>query len=124
MVKNCTTIEQSKKLLKLGLNPETADVVISYDKDRSGIWDVNLRESLEEENINDGEDFLSWSLSALLNVLPRMLHGNCIQIVTSAALWHVGYYSEHVERSADLLDAIFNMVVWLLENNYIKTEKV
>lgn len=58
----CTTIEQSKKLLELGLKPETADCVH---------FSVNGKEYLTiiDELEFDEEDIPAWSLHRLLCML-------------------------------------------------------
>lgn len=59
-----TSIEQSKKLLELGIDPNTADIFYA-DGERLAVWnnkEVNL----------DNEDIPCWSLAALLNILPSI----------------------------------------------------
>ena len=67
MVRGYTTIEQSKKLLSLGLDPNTADMF------------YHLGESLVPNVIYGcNEDFkcylLAWSLTALLELMPIGSH--------------------------------------------------
>ena len=58
----CTTIEQSKKLLELGLKPETADCVH---------FSVNGKEYLTiiDEPKFDEDDIPAWSLHRLMEIL-------------------------------------------------------
>ena len=68
----CTTIEQSKKLLELGLNPESADMLYTF-----GNLDI-VRVRLTKEHWKQfiGVDIIpSWSISAILEILPtRIVH--------------------------------------------------
>lgn len=68
-----TTIEQSKHLLDLGLDPKTADMSFSeeyFGKDKDGndewCWRLNACKFVDIEGI-----IPAWSLSALLEVMPR-----------------------------------------------------
>lgn len=66
----CTTIEQSKRLLELGLKPETADMEIEIFKgDNSisgyvskGYWDTEISESLVKL-------IPAWSLHRLIELM-------------------------------------------------------
>ena len=65
MTKICTDIEQSKKLIELGIDVNTADMFwLTTDKSRLHI----LVEDLEKYSRWDCMP--AWSLSALLNLLP------------------------------------------------------
>ena len=52
-------------------------------------------------------------------LMPKILNHQTLCIDTSAALWHIGYPTINVERGENFIDVVYNMVVWLLENNYI-----
>lgn len=62
MNKICTSIEQGKKLVELGIDISTADMFWA-DGERPAIWN-NKDISLEELDIP------AWSLSALLEIIP------------------------------------------------------
>lgn len=133
---NYTSIEQSKKLLELGLSPETADM---YWK-RSSV--LNSKEKWIPRIINnlpilfDDDDIIPcWSLDALLEVMPKSLEdkANYYEITVYYSKpeceWYLGYITINMRRTFEvfhnisLIEAAFNMVVYLLENGYIKTEK-
>ena len=62
----CTTVEQSKKLLELGLKPETADMAWAYvTKDGLTQWVMTLNTPKNEPNI----DIPAWSLHRLIEIL-------------------------------------------------------
>ena len=67
----CTTIEQSKKLLELGLKPETADMIHNYDN-RSNFyseweWRI-LPYKWHAESLVDDEHIPAWSLHRLIEL--------------------------------------------------------
>ena len=123
---NYTSIEQSKKLLELGLNPETADM-----------WWTPLNWQLTEYYVEVKQDGIGtpknplpcWSLGALLGMMPCIPnctilfaildgeYGICITPLDS------GLALNEIEANTPF-EVIYNMVVWLLENGYIKTEKI
>lgn len=114
--KICTDMEQAERLIKLGLDTNTADM---YCWENNGQWFVS---PLAEGGFNVGSnnDKLCWSLSALLELMPR-----------KAAIYKDGqrYTCEILAVGGDggiyqnPLDAAFGTVVWLIEHEYIKTDK-
>lgn len=126
---NYTSIEQSKKLLELGLNPESADMY--YEDDIS----VEIGHPWHEQHIP------CWSVGALMKLLPseistgdewhnkyqidiRKYDRTFYQIAFGndrglSGSWHDRISTKECDN---LLDACFNMICWLLENGYIKKE--
>lgn len=113
----CTSYEQSKSLLELGLDPNTADmkydprwdipVIISeYD------YDSHLNYNPEYENT----DIPAWSLSALLGLMP---YYELIRTDSSYEL-SVGRLNALISEGNEThIDLAVDMVIWLLENGYI-----
>lgn len=122
MNKICTSIEQSKKLIELGVDVNTADMCyIDGDDKNCQVKDGTL----------DDEDIYAWSLTALSNfILPYIMddNGNNYKINISmdgldrwVAFYKSGDLSIHIcEESEDLIDVIFEMVCWLKKEEYIK----
>ena len=119
---NYTSIEQSKHLLELGLKPETADM-----------YYVQLSEGLDEytallkrPQCNYEDDIQCWSIGALLKLIPnyglRKMGGRLLISFYSAP--RITPTPNHViDDCVNELDAVYQMVCWLLQNNYyIKTE--
>lgn len=109
--KICTSIEQSKKLLSLGLDPNTADMF------------YNLGESQIPNAIyGSNDDFkcyiLAWSLTALLELMPI---GSHIEKKNSGYACYV-VYTKPLEASTPI-EAAFEMVCLLIEKEYIKVNK-
>ena len=75
--KICTSLEQSKKLLELGIDRNTADMYHHYDED-FGQFDLpqiidDGEGSFNTHHILFPKDIPAWSLTALLEVLPDEL---------------------------------------------------
>ena len=106
-----TTIEQSRKLLELGLDPKSADFAwVGED----GCFVKSYSYEVEDTETP------AWSLEALIDAIPpgtafistgRL--GYCVSFC-SGALVH--YQSTSYSKS--LLNQMFELVVWLLENGY------
>ena len=126
-----TSIEQSEKLVELGLNQETADMSY-YD----GIpqlttysWNKRHIEFLNEDCINV---LPCWSLGQLIESLPRFIKFKKGQDIVECRLqiypdvignWNVDYSAFEVDfvpidfQDKNLLDAVFYMVCYLLETS-------
>lgn len=128
MNKICTSLEQSKKLIELGVDINTADMrygyIAPYDfSDRmydGGYDEVPYPKDFLKKNPNfseneyDGE-LPAWSLSALLELIPERIPGTKLVIK-----WDGSYYIEGRDCLFDTaIDAAFEMVVWLKENGKI-----
>lgn len=119
------TIEQSKKLLELGLNPKTADMCYST----FGVEAYPLHLILK----NKEKLVPCWSLGALMELMPKICEdendGGCYPVLCkgfNTDMWHCVYRSTIyiTDWYKSSIDAAFEMMVWLLENGYIKTEKI
>ena len=122
--KICTDIPQSKKLLELGVDINTADMLWTYDfvvNDINGLNVISANFKPEENDIP------AWSLSALLGIVPNgekndenyvdtESHSD-FYICTYRNCWDGCIHSEYSEEN--LIDAVFGMVRWLLENKKI-----
>lgn len=122
---NYTTIEQSEKLVELGLNPDTADMYYFCDPTPAGnvmhptliIVEKHLHSRLPEY---DKGDIPCWSLSALLGIIPN--YQLQTQDKSVGILFCCRKELKIIEGNTPL-EAAYNMVVWLLENGYINKEK-
>lgn len=137
-MKICTSIEQSRELMELGLDPKTADMLwINYCDDD---YDYRLG-VINNPNEELNEDIPAWSLSALLERLPlyvmSQFGGYHLNIERKEGAWKCGYcfyessiggdiyfaYS-FVEDSfpaiekPDLMDAVYEMMM-----NYLRFAK-
>lgn len=120
----CTSIEQSKKLLELGIDVNTSDMYWSLvNKNHPPIIGNYCAEY-------GGMQLPAWSLNALMELMPLINEYNVeyrpiIERYKDDG-WACKYYNEETRSTDDVyirrygrtpLDAAFDMVVWLKENN-------
>lgn len=125
MTKICTTIEQSQILNELGLDVNTADMY--YDVNSYGI------QGKPEVAVGKvwSKDIPAWSLSALLNLMPKLYDeddlndGGCQPNLCKGwdnNLWHCLYRADMMYCTKwydEPIDAVFEMICWLLKNKKI-----
>ncbi|MBO7733173.1 MAG: hypothetical protein J6S67_11485 [Methanobrevibacter sp.] len=129
MTKICTSLEQSKKLIELGINMITADM----------FWANDILVATSYITNNDNETLIpaykdaipAWSLSALLGLMPKLYEfendpddGGCQPNLCKGwdnNQWHIVYRSSiYITKwYDDPIDAAFEMVCWLKENEKI-----
>ena len=130
-----TTIEQSDKLVALGLDPQTCDM--SYWMDNNKEFQIKIGKDVAIANnlfsFRNGYTKPCWSLVALLNLIPNF------ELITHDVNGAAGSYRENyidtgfhqTEYRTSLVDGAFEMVVYLLESEqkygkdgYIKTRQI
>lgn len=111
-----TTIPQSKRLIELGLDRKTADLHYDGEGDVVGKGRcLALHKPYKDSHIP------AWSLDALLKVIPcpyqmtRERDGT-VQFMLLTVMRHDTYETE--------LEAVYTMVVWLLENDLLDPIKL
>ena len=132
MNKICTSIEQSNKLIELGLDVNTADM----------FWDLLDGDEPDEKipnccwdrfDITINEFVPAWSLSALLELNPFQIIENNNRFTfyqvkglnKQGETYRFGYKTNNnsflFETSwhNDVIDATFEIICWLKENNKI-----
>ena len=112
----CTSIEQSKKLLELGIDITTADMW----------WNIGIGGYSGPSCVSVSDvDIPAWSLSALLELIPESINdytNNFSQLeITKKSISYV--YADGRLRigylKSNLLDAAFEIVCWLLTNKLL-----
>ena len=106
--KICTSIEQSKKLIELGIDVNTADMFWTYDftiNDINGINVISNKFKPEENDIS------AWSLSALLKQMPS---GKLLLQDLKTAKYKLIGYNKDTDFYNDPIDAVVDMMIWLL----------
>lgn len=132
MTKICTDLEQSKRLIELGIDINTADM----------FWDMAEPEKRRTPTVGlisdyyDMEDWAipAWSLSALLELIPPHLgeFNEGIDFGFGKSMngkWYSAHYLQYFQNGDvdsvktvtgdTAVDAAFEMVVWLKENGKI-----
>jgi len=119
-----TTIEQSKELVRLGLDPKTSDMSYSeeyFGKDKDGndewCWRLNACKFVDVEGI-----IPAWSLSALLEVMPKECEPD-IQKSPISGVYFAHWFADGkpyiTDDHGNAVAAAYEMVCWLLRNNLI-----
>lgn len=107
-----TTIEQSRKLLELGLDPKSADF--------AWVGEDGCFVKSSSYEVEDTET-PAWSLEALIDALPS---GKAF-IFTGRLGYRVSFFAggrafyQSTSYSKSLLNQMFELVVWMLENGYM-----
>ena len=139
--KICTSIKQSKKLIELGISTDTADMYWwTYGK-------RYYREAMDDGDFNKESDIPAWSLTALSKLIKSEIYGETIygdtitykvdfrkyKLTDDVDLYQIAYgnikFDEdghdsfkdmiNTGQKEDPVDAAFQMVCWLKENNKI-----
>ena len=120
-----TTIEQSKHLLGLGLDSNSADM---FWMDTNS---VSPCLKLIDDGIYNHRNYLirfpnsslpAWSLSALLEVMPKRFDTKCVKLQRGllSDKWFCEYENMKYFAMGSSIDAVYEMVCWLLEQGLIK----
>ena len=119
-----TTISQSRKLIELGLNPETADMV--WVRYAAGGYRLEVLHRELFERIME-TDIPAWSLSALLEVIPNNDYWDIYLYQAQEGKWQSEWNDCEISKGeskcfiADTpIAAAYEMVCWLLEQGLIK----
>ena len=118
MYKICTSIEQSKKLIELGIDANTADMYWWYSGKRYYV------ESMDDNDFNKESDIPTWSLTALFDILPKQFDEYVKTLYWFNGEYHCSYENENWESkywtSADnLVDACVEMILKLHERKLL-----
>lgn len=142
----CTTIEQSKRLLELGLKPQTSDCyyyAIQYFDDvcyeNTGKMAIGLRINTDNEGhfdyllesfgLDDMDCFIpAWSLHRLMEMLPESVwfNGSCHALeISYVTLCYIDYDNKSVAGNfadfngiSSIYDAIINCIEWLIKDGH------
>ena len=115
-----TTIEESKQLIEAGLDVDTADM--HYIKCIRDTDIVYIPELLYDDPLSE-IDYPCWSLAALIDLIPEGIHWYLDE--NGLTIAEVDYYKDGKEVYVfrELYRNPVDAIVWLLKNNYIKSNK-
>jgi len=132
MTKICTSIEQSKKLIELGLDVNTADMLWQQIYDENHMLSDYRLELIPYRFYSYTASIPAWSLSALLELMPPIAYNYPIMARLADLSMESKYFLQYVDLNVSgeckshhtgfcstPLDAAFEMIIWLLENNYL-----
>ena len=137
--KICTSVTQSVKLVEVGIAVDTADMYYCFD-DNIGKH-TEYAQVIPKSELKPKEHFTlfpkdipAWSLSALIDMLPDTIESGFWSLYTlyvcKTGVCYSAYYAESMQSLhrvglyngyfgenpdiKDLVDATFEMVVWLI----------
>ena len=129
-----TTIEQSKKLIELGLDEKSADMYYFLNPTPAGniyilnpiLLDIGVKKIPEYEK----GDIPAWSANALLELIPDMITvddiGCSLELSRNWVSYegYDGYDSSYmiqpmIFEKKPFLELLFDTVIWLLEHGHI-----
>lgn len=131
MIQIATTNEQSKKLLDLGLNPETADLK------RIKYTDYIMSIDYNDSQCDDSDYDIAWSLSKLISLIPKRCCIDYEDIFQEKKSYRVYLTIEgnsvfyrnnefypllQFIYSLDLFDNLIYCIKYLVENNLFNKE--
>ena len=144
---NYTNIDQSNRLLELGLSLDTADMSWRYDVEEKRYYiSIAAYKDYKIPKWSDGKLIPCWSVGQLFELTPDYIKvgENYYHIKVTRGAWPSNnwkiWYSATVpsegkhrtvmasdiinpQEGKTITEAIYNMVVCLLENNYINKKR-
>ena len=128
MNKICTSIEQSKKLIELGVDVNTADMyyeeVCNLSKAIIGNYILHNQcmEDKDYKKLSNPVLSPAWSLTALLDVLPKNLDiGRPVLATNYKGYYWVSYFDEYMKEKFtskiynNPIDACYELILKLYE---------
>ena len=125
-----TSIEQSKRLVELGLDISTADMYweeeINITKIVVGNYSLHMQCMQDKDYKKHSNPVISpaWSLTALLELMPELDGRNPeLNRIINTNKWWMLYHSTaslsliRTKECDNPLDSAFEMICWLLKNN-------
>lgn len=117
-MKDKLTIEQSQRLIELGVDPSRA----------------SKREIVHDPNPKKEYTATIFTFIDILSLLPKEIEApdywgevdTCsLGITTNNDVWEVSYYGvDNVFRKApELIDALYSLLVWAIENDYLNLKE-
>lgn len=132
MNKICTSIEQSKKLIELRINVNTADM---YYPNRTDIqYQCALPIGMKHGNSLLAQEIPAWSLAALLDILPMhiIINGSMYKFsmvkgfnkngksyAIKYNIFNTTFYLHLTNFYNDSIDTCVEMIAWLKESKRI-----
>lgn len=118
-MKSYTDLEQSKKLLELGIDANTADMEYMFHRNDGKI--VAPSPFIKDGFENTGEDRVfdftpCWSLEALISLLPKRY---CLETLDNGTYVCYNFLSQYEKFGKTPIDAVYSMIVFLKEEKII-----
>lgn len=109
----CANLKQSKRLLELGLKPETADMYIFDDEVYIGKPNV--------------DDIPAWSLHRLIEMSPTVITHDDYSLILGINATCVYYADDEYAETfkafeGNLYDCVVKCIEWLIKEGYFNKE--
>lgn len=121
-----TNKEQSRKLLELGLDPNTADMANLTRAGKNYQVSLQFYEDIFLGDVLAADEDLSWSHSALSSLLPNGkddigVKGWGVVATNDDFICSLFVHGEHNAAHGNTpFEAVYNQVLWLLEHGHIQ----
>lgn len=125
MNNNYTTIEQSKKLLELGLQPDTADMIYKFYHSCGNDAYPSI---IEAGTYVKKEDVPCWTAEALMKAMPAVVNEGKYECFIKSCRTKQGFilecsnnngYIAFGVHSESMTNGLVTMMTWLLENKHM-----
>lgn len=120
----CTNKSQSSRLLEAGVRPETADMYLDEFE-----LPVAFEYRRIEGHVSQDMAFPAWSLSKMIEMLPATISQRnrpylSLGITKDHEYWFIqyaelGYDCKHEVMRENVLDAVVNMIEWLIKEGHL-----
>ena len=115
------SIEQMNRLKELGVDVKPKGTCLMYTSDSSDSYYLKYGES------NCEDDVVAFSLQDVIELLPYTFNNNYLRIYRSICMYYFIYENmssenDILEKGRNPLDASYNMLLWVIENDYLKTK--
>ena len=122
-----TSIEQSKKLIELGLDRKMSDMCYPKEAFSTCYDEPRCCRSLV------GLALSAWSLDALLKLMPKAIgEGATVYTFSLLPTWDKTWYAvyetadynvAHSVEEKEPLNAVYKMLLYVIKNGYLKEDK-
>ena len=115
------SLDQMTNLKKLGVDVKPKGMCLMYTSDSSDNYYLKYGESTCEDDVK------AFSLQDLIELLPYTFNNNYLRIYRSISIYYFIYENMNLEddileKGRNPLEAAYNMLIWVIENGYLKTK--
>ena len=113
------SIEQMNRLKELGVDVKPKGTCLMYTSDSSDNYYLKYGESTCEDDIK------AFSLQDVIELLPYEIKGFSLAIAKPNGLNNILYISDGIlynTKSDCILQAAYEMLIWVIEIGYLKTK--
>ena len=121
-MKTTLTIEESAKLIELGVDPKLASSHTLGVQTPTGITNVYRK-------VEEGKPI--FTLSDILSILPKEIEVDKVELSLVIEWQYNKWYACYMGRgrmagdcsAPELIDALYQLLIWAIENNFVNLNK-